>query len=237
MVVPRTRGGSDDGAKNGTAAVSDYEKIREQRIKENRARMQNMGIFDLSRQIHSFKPNPPKRPRRTNPPSDQPKAQFPTRRSSRLQNVAPVNYDQTVRKVSHEPKARRVRRDRSENVGNPNRKRRFSDSDSETDDSSSDSGSDLELDSDSDSEVKVRVRIASSGSPPRRSSRLRDVAPVSYVETTPKKEREPSDSESAEGESLVDDCGKDDGVKDETCHQCSIPVKGFPEHQGKQLQF
>ncbi|KAL6213527.1 hypothetical protein ACLB2K_012974 [Fragaria x ananassa] len=206
MVVPRTRGGSDDGAENGTAAVSDYEKIREQRIKENQARMQNMGIFDLSRQLHSFKRNPPKRPCRTNPPSDQSKAQFPTRRSSRLQNVAPVNYDQT---------------------------RRSSDSDSETDDSSSDSGSDLDLDSDSDSEVKVRVRIASSGSPPRRSSRLRDVAPVSYVETTPRKEREPSDLESAEGESLVDDCGKDDGVKDETCHQCRQRTLGDLTHCSK----
>lgn len=53
------------------------------------------------------------------------------------------------------------------------------------------------------------------------------MAPVSYVETTPRKEREPSDLESAEGESLVDDCGKDDGVKDETCHQCRYRLCGF----------
>ncbi|XP_040364592.1 cell division cycle-associated protein 7 isoform X2 [Rosa chinensis] len=233
MVV---RSGADDGtAENGSAGVSDYEKIREQRIKENLARMQNMGIFDLSRQLHSFKPNPPKRLRRS-PPSDQPKTHnsAPTRRSSRLQNVAPVTYAETVRKVSVEPK-RRVRK-ASQNARNPNDgKRRTSDTESETD-SESDSASELEFDSDSDSEVKVRIQISNSGSPPRRSSRLRDVAPVSYVEASPKKEKELS--ESVEGEYLVDDYGEDgeridDGVKDETCHQCRQRTLGDLTHCSK----
>ncbi|XP_050364415.1 uncharacterized protein LOC126783071 [Argentina anserina] len=228
MVVSRTTDQSaEDGAGNGTAVVSNYEKIREQRIKENLARMQNMGIFALSRQLNSFKPKPP----RQSPASDRPKAHssVPTRRSSRLQNVAPVDYDQSARK---EPRIRRVRRDPPQNVGNPDRKRRSSDSDSETD-SQSDSGSDLDLDSDSDSEVKVRIPIANSGSPPRRSTRLRAVAPVSYVETTPEKERVPS--ESIEGESSEDECGEDeksveDGVKDETCHQCRQRTLGDLTH-------
>ncbi|XP_062018964.1 uncharacterized protein LOC133735575 [Rosa rugosa] len=225
MVV---RSGADDGtAEDGIAGVSDYEKIREQRIKENLARMQDMGIFDLSRQLHSFKPNPPKRARRS-PPSDQPKTHnsVPPRRSSRLQNVAPVTYVETVRKVSVEQK-RRVRK-ASQNARNPNGgKRRTSDTESETD-SESESGSDLEFDS--DSEVKVRIQISNSGSPPRRSSRLRDVAPVSYVETSPKKERE--HSESVEGESSVDEYGED-GVKDETCHQCRQRTLGDLTHCSK----
>lgn len=49
------------------------------------------------------------------------------------------------------------------------------------------------------------------------------MAPVSYVETSPKVERKPSESD--ERESSVDGFGGegkriDDGVKDEICHQC-----------------
>lgn len=50
------------------------------------------------------------------------------------------------------------------------------------------------------------------------------MAPVSYVEASPKKEKELS--ESVEGEYLVDDYGED-GVKDETCHQCRYRIRGF----------
>ncbi|KAK9901924.1 hypothetical protein M0R45_001795 [Rubus argutus] len=116
----------------------------------------------------------------------------PTLLQNALQNVAPVSYVQSPSKPSLEPKRRRVRardRDRDPSLAKQRVRRRV---------------------------FRCRVSISKSGSPPRRSSRLRAVAPVSYVETSPKVERTPS--ESVERESSVDGYGGegtriDDGVR------------------------
>ncbi|KAE9466900.1 hypothetical protein C3L33_01189, partial [Rhododendron williamsianum] len=74
---------------------SDYEQAREQRIKENRERMEKLGIFDLSLKFKSVKPA------RKNSLNGKPSrclsplpARGPTRRSSRLQNATPVVYSE-----------------------------------------------------------------------------------------------------------------------------------------------
>ncbi|KAF7135745.1 hypothetical protein RHSIM_Rhsim08G0106600 [Rhododendron simsii] len=74
---------------------SDYEQAREQRIKENRERMEKLGIFDLSLKFKSAKParnnslnGKPSRCLSPLPPRG------PTRRSSRLQNATPVVYSE-----------------------------------------------------------------------------------------------------------------------------------------------
>ncbi|KAI3824122.1 hypothetical protein L1987_05571 [Smallanthus sonchifolius] len=82
---------------------SDYEKCREQRIKENLERMQKLGIYDLSLKLKSVKPNSYRknnRPLSTNqnktpncsvPPLP---SSVPTRRSSRLQSTPAVSYSE-----------------------------------------------------------------------------------------------------------------------------------------------
>ncbi|XP_022746609.1 cell division cycle-associated protein 7-like isoform X2 [Durio zibethinus] len=73
----------------------EYEKWREQRIKENKGRMQKLGILDLSLKL---KPKPPPQKIPRNLPSSDDKAHNslpvsqPTRRSSRLKTLAPVSY-------------------------------------------------------------------------------------------------------------------------------------------------
>lgn len=83
-----------------TQKKSGYEQYREQRIKENRERMEKLGIFDLSLKFKSVKPTrnynssnrkSPKRLSPLLPPSG------PTRRSSRLQNVTPISYSEVQR--------------------------------------------------------------------------------------------------------------------------------------------
>ncbi|XP_016471865.1 uncharacterized protein LOC107793931 [Nicotiana tabacum] len=71
--------------------TTEYERLREKRIKENLERMQNLGIFDISLKLKSFKtPIVRKTPQRLSPlqPSG------PARRSSRLQNVTPLSYSE-----------------------------------------------------------------------------------------------------------------------------------------------
>ncbi|KAK4765679.1 hypothetical protein SAY86_026769 [Trapa natans] len=78
---------------NGAPKISLYEQSREERIRENKERLQKLGIFELSEKLRSSAPkrNPHRRMsaevRHT--PVLQPN---PTRRSSRLQNVSPVSY-------------------------------------------------------------------------------------------------------------------------------------------------
>ncbi|XP_006294044.2 uncharacterized protein LOC17890325 [Capsella rubella] len=76
----------------GTQKASLYEQSREERIKENLQRMQNLGILNLSRKLRSEN-RPVKRScgnpnlaQRSTPPLQ------PSRRSSRLENTTPVNY-------------------------------------------------------------------------------------------------------------------------------------------------
>ncbi|KAL2903566.1 Cell division cycle-associated 7-like protein [Bienertia sinuspersici] len=93
---------------NAVEEISGYEQTRELRIKENRERLQKLGIFDLSLQLKSVvstkrtpkakfeRKTPLKSPSLTSP--------TPSRRSSRLQNAPPVTYT--------EPKEEKTRRTR-----------------------------------------------------------------------------------------------------------------------------
>ncbi|XP_052197941.1 uncharacterized protein LOC127804891 [Diospyros lotus] len=88
--------GGDGGAAQGNEArkLSSYEQLREERIKENLVRMQQLGLFDLSLKLKSVKPprkNNYKSSSCKNPASPLPPSE-PRRRSSRLQNTPPVTY-------------------------------------------------------------------------------------------------------------------------------------------------
>ncbi|XP_057770026.1 uncharacterized protein LOC130989889 [Salvia miltiorrhiza] len=75
--------------------ISDYELCREERIRENRERMQKLGIFDLSQKFNAPKPTPVRAAYRKAPRLHSPlppSSAGPTRRSSRLQSSTPVSY-------------------------------------------------------------------------------------------------------------------------------------------------
>ncbi|KAK9064853.1 hypothetical protein SSX86_016235 [Deinandra increscens subsp. villosa] len=84
-------------------ASSDYEKCREERIKQNLERMQKLGIYDLSLKMKSIKPNTHRR-KNIKPLSATPNrcsipplpSSVPTRRSSRLQSTPAVSYTEVV---------------------------------------------------------------------------------------------------------------------------------------------
>ncbi|KAD7117819.1 hypothetical protein E3N88_05087 [Mikania micrantha] len=84
-------------------ASSDYEKCREQRIKQNLERMQKLGIFDLSLKLKSIKPNSYRKNNKPlsidhcktpNPSIPHLPSSVPTRRSSRLQNTPAISYSE-----------------------------------------------------------------------------------------------------------------------------------------------
>ncbi|PQM35980.1 cell division cycle-associated protein 7-like [Prunus yedoensis var. nudiflora] len=102
MVVQRNRGrggnsevNSGEGTvENGTAGVSGYEQFRDQRIKENKERLQKLGLLDFSLKLKP-KAAPPKRSQNQRDPSVQTKIHnsgSPPRRSSRLKTLTPVSY-------------------------------------------------------------------------------------------------------------------------------------------------
>ncbi|KAI3452079.1 hypothetical protein Pfo_008744 [Paulownia fortunei] len=73
--------------------ISGYELSREERIKENRERMQKLGILDLSLKLKALKPSPKGAYHRRSPQGHSPlPPSGPVRRSSRLQNSTPVSY-------------------------------------------------------------------------------------------------------------------------------------------------
>ncbi|XP_038900888.1 uncharacterized protein LOC120087941 [Benincasa hispida] len=78
--------------------ISQYEKSRELRIRENMERMQKLGILDLSLKLKSSAPSKQNRRRSVNPKASPPSFDLPPtgplRRSSRLQNVTPVTYSE-----------------------------------------------------------------------------------------------------------------------------------------------
>ncbi|GJX06819.1 zinc-finger domain of monoamine-oxidase A repressor R1 [Tanacetum coccineum] len=84
----------------------DYEKCREERIKENLERMQKLGIYDLSLKLKSIKPNNNnnnRKRRNYNQDNKTPKclsplltSSLPARRSSRLQSTPAVSYAEVV---------------------------------------------------------------------------------------------------------------------------------------------
>ncbi|XP_050208476.1 uncharacterized protein LOC126657754 [Mercurialis annua] len=78
--------------------LSPYEQSRNDRIKSNLERMQNLGLVNLSRQLNSL--TSPKRTPRNNPSSEKYCSPLPpsgpTRRSSRLHNATPVSYSEAA---------------------------------------------------------------------------------------------------------------------------------------------
>ncbi|OMP01579.1 hypothetical protein COLO4_11737 [Corchorus olitorius] len=86
MARGRKRGGSSAEKENGGEAMTEngngggggeYEKVREQRIKENREKMEKLGIFNLSQKLKP-PPPPPKIPK-TSSSKDKALAQLPSR--------------------------------------------------------------------------------------------------------------------------------------------------------------
>ncbi|KAL8473643.1 hypothetical protein ACS0TY_030477 [Phlomoides rotata] len=81
---------NEDGHEN---TISEYELSREERIRENRLRMEKLGIFDLSQKFNAHKPKPKRGCPRKTPKCDSPlPPSGPVRRSGRLQNSTPVSY-------------------------------------------------------------------------------------------------------------------------------------------------
>lgn len=70
----------------------DYEQIRNARIEENKKRMQQLGLHNLSQSLSMQLSAKRSRPFRPIPESKLVSTPAPSRRSSRLQNVTPVSY-------------------------------------------------------------------------------------------------------------------------------------------------
>ncbi|KAJ4762400.1 Zinc-finger domain of monoamine-oxidase A repressor R1 [Rhynchospora pubera] len=91
-------------------ATVDYEKYREERIKANMERMQKLGLLDLSRDVKgafstSSSTNPKRRALLSRNGSKEKvdlNPLLPPRRSSRLQNVMPVDYTEAHGKKNHD---------------------------------------------------------------------------------------------------------------------------------------
>ncbi|CAH8349234.1 unnamed protein product [Eruca vesicaria subsp. sativa] len=80
----------------GRPKASLYEQCREERIKENLQRMQNLGLLNLARKLQS-ETRPGKRPfGSSNPAPKSTPPTAPSRRSSRLENTTPVTYNERV---------------------------------------------------------------------------------------------------------------------------------------------
>ncbi|XP_009140468.1 cell division cycle-associated protein 7 [Brassica rapa] len=78
----------------GNPKASLYEQCREERIKENLQRMQNLGILNLARKLQS-ETRPGKRSfGNSNPAPKSTPPTAPSRRSSRLENTTPVTYSE-----------------------------------------------------------------------------------------------------------------------------------------------
>ncbi|KAJ4843269.1 hypothetical protein Tsubulata_009872 [Turnera subulata] len=79
--------------------MSQYEKAREEKIKENLERMQKLGLKDLSLKLQSFAAPPKRTPRNTKSSVKEPSPlppSGPLRRSTRLQNATPVSYSEAT---------------------------------------------------------------------------------------------------------------------------------------------
>lgn len=87
-IVPKANGAS-------SGAMSGYEQFREQRVKENKERMQKLGLLDLSLKLKARLGRPKKTPGNVSS-EKKPSAPLPVtaspRRSSRLKIMTPINY-------------------------------------------------------------------------------------------------------------------------------------------------
>lgn len=108
--TPFHRINNGEGHTDHTPKVSDYEKSREERIKENLQRMQKLGLVDLSLQVKSFvapKRAPKKSPNRRTPRPPPLSLSEPPRRSSRYFSLFGCQYEMVLL---------RNRKDRRENI-------------------------------------------------------------------------------------------------------------------------
>ncbi|XP_008339235.2 uncharacterized protein [Malus domestica] len=109
MVVRRNRRGGDSeegsgaAVENGSAGVSGYEHFRDQKIRENKERLQKLGVLDLAKKLKT-ETAAPKRPYRPKTHNPLPNPGSP-RRSSRLKSVAPVDYVEKTKNESSKRKS------------------------------------------------------------------------------------------------------------------------------------
>ncbi|KAI4314917.1 hypothetical protein L6164_027778 [Bauhinia variegata] len=93
---PPRLGNDDQTQTTETPKACLYEQSREQRIRENREKLEKLGIVDLSlklkSQIHNRRTRIDSTSCKTPPRSQSVQLSGPLRRSSRLQNVTPVSY-------------------------------------------------------------------------------------------------------------------------------------------------
>ncbi|XP_015944439.1 uncharacterized protein LOC107469575 [Arachis duranensis] len=73
-----------------------YEHIRDQRMKENQERMQKLGLLKLSQKLKTQHQNPQRRPKKNIDDA------LPSRRSSRIMTLEPVNYAENKAKGREE---------------------------------------------------------------------------------------------------------------------------------------
>ncbi|CAN4079606.1 unnamed protein product [Withania somnifera] len=91
MGAPGRKRASPVDVDGNTQINSEYEQLREKRIKENLERMQKLGIFDMSLKLKPARtPAVRRTPQRFSPLQ----SSGPTRRSSRLQNATPISYSE-----------------------------------------------------------------------------------------------------------------------------------------------
>ncbi|GAV84688.1 zf-4CXXC_R1 domain-containing protein, partial [Cephalotus follicularis] len=93
----------DDNINNKRkGSEGEYDKLREKRIKENMEKMQKLGILGLSLKLKTSNTTPPRRNVSSFHKQKIPQRPFsapePSRRSSRLQTLAPVSYSEFCKK-------------------------------------------------------------------------------------------------------------------------------------------
>ncbi|XP_009594390.1 uncharacterized protein LOC107777498 [Nicotiana tabacum] len=85
----------EQGSNNVNDGAAEYEKQRAERIRENKERMQKLGILELSKKINTANAPLKKPPPKLTPRSNcQPLSPDPPRRSFRLKDKAPVSYNE-----------------------------------------------------------------------------------------------------------------------------------------------
>ncbi|CAN1278325.1 Cell division cycle-associated 7-like protein [Linum perenne] len=88
-------------------ASGEYENLREQRIKENKERLEKLGLLDLALKLKASKKNPkigPSAAKSRKTPPDSESSRRSTSLHFRLKTLAPVSYTEIVTKKKKEPR-------------------------------------------------------------------------------------------------------------------------------------
>ncbi|XP_009796411.1 uncharacterized protein LOC107769063 [Nicotiana tabacum] len=94
----------EQGPNNVIDGAAEYEKQRAERIRENKERMQKLGILELSKKINTANALSKKLSPKPTPRSNrQPLSTDPPRRSFRLKDKAPVSYNERRTKTEKIP--------------------------------------------------------------------------------------------------------------------------------------